>query len=257
LVAFRDECLPVLLHPDAPPSRFEERDRSTRQWREAVDRLLTALPISPTGEGEAPPERADFEPFLEPSASAFPPVVVGGRIAWRVELFMGWEWGAEQVLSLLDSRTPGLEPLEGLRRDLTEVKRRLMALPTDECHLYNLLCYSLPPIADIDPAFAALALDPETWRAIVLADRGLDEEIRGRRLRAVDGLYFHHVLNNALLHVMGSLANNHFDVVRDRLDHPDLLGRYTALMPRYLFAVLFEKVRVLHGFARSESDDLT
>jgi hypothetical protein len=54
-------------------------------------------------------------------------------------------------------------------------------------------------------------------------------------------------LNNALLHVLGVLANNHFEVIADLLDHPNLVGAYTRLMPYYLFAVLFEKVKILRA----------
>jgi len=256
LVCFREECLPVFLLPDImSPLRFEEPERSLRQWREAVDRLLDALPIDPDRAGNAPPKRANFEDFLIPMSGTHAHTVVGGQIAWRFDLHMGWEYGAEQVLSLLDSRTPGPDPLEELRRNLSEVKRRLMALPVDDCHLYNLLCYSLPPIANLDPSFARLALDEETYRSIVLTDPSLDAETREGRLRAVDGPYFHHVLNNALLHVLGALACNHFEVVRDLIDHPDIEGRYTSLMPKYLFSVLFEKVSLLCELVRSRSDE--
>ena len=61
----------------------------------------------------------------------------------------------------------------------------------------------------------------------------------------VDGLWFGHILNNALLHVLGAIANNHFMVIEDFLDHPFLVGGYSHLMPSYVFAVLFEKVAIL------------
>jgi hypothetical protein len=44
---------------------------------------------------------------------------------------------------------------------------------------------------------------------------------------------------------VGSLACNDFEVVLDLLNHPALVGGYTSLMPHYLFAVLFERVRIL------------
>jgi len=53
-----------------------------------------------------------------------------------------------------------------------------MSQPPDGSALWHLLCVGLVPIADMDPAFARLALDPETWRAIVLGDREIDEETR-------------------------------------------------------------------------------
>ena len=57
------------------------------------------------------------------------------------------------------------------------------------------------------------------------------------------------MLNNALLHVLGALANNHFMAIRDLLDHPNLIGSYTGLMPHYLFAVLFHKVKTIRNLA--------
>jgi hypothetical protein len=72
-------------------------------------------------------------------------------------------------------------------------------------------------------------------------------------LGVVDG-YLRHVLNSALLHILGAVANNHFEVIADLLDHPNLVGGYTPLMPHYLFAVLFEKVEVPRALARVKVD---
>jgi len=69
----------------------------------------------------------------------------------------------------------------------------------------------------------------------------------------IDG-YFRHVLNNALLHVMGALANIHLGEICHLLDHPDLTGAYTPLMPHYLFAVLLLKVIDLHDMVRETGD---
>ena len=66
--------------------------------------------------------------------------------------------------------------------------------------------------------------------------------------------YFEHVVNNALLHVLASLANNHFMLIRDYFDHPCIMGRYTRLMPHYLFAVLFQKVSILRQLATEPTD---
>ena len=58
-----------------------------------------------------------------------------------------------------------------------------MSLPVDSTELANALCMALPFIADADPAFAKLALDPETWRSLVLTDRDITEEQRAKRLK--------------------------------------------------------------------------
>ena len=91
---------------------------------------------------------------------------------------------------------------------------------------------TLPFIADVDPAFAKKALDLDTW---------------GKTHPCLE-----HVVNNALLHVLASLANNHFMLIRDYLDHPCLFGRYTRLMPHYMFAVLFQKVSILRQLAAEQ-----
>ena len=107
----------------------------------------------------------------------------------------------------------------------------------------------LPSLANDDPAFGTFALDPETWKAIVRTDASLSNSEKTNRLVLIEIGYFRHVLNNALLHVLGALANNHFMAIRDLLDHPHLVGSYTDLMPHYLFAVLFHKVKTIRLLA--------
>ena len=90
-----------------------------------------------------------------------------------------------------------------------------MTLPVDSIELANSLSAVLPFIADSDPAFAKLALDRERWRSLVLADRIISDKQRAKQLEMIDGLWFAHTLNNALLHVLGGLANNHFVLIGD------------------------------------------
>jgi hypothetical protein len=151
------------------------------------------------------------------------------------------------------SEGPISNPLEELWRVLPAVEHWLMLLPEDDRLLWNWLCYALPSISDIDPGFAKLAQAPGTWRTIVLSDREIDEETRLRRLGVVDG-YLHHVLNNASLHILGVVANVPFQLIADLLDHHNLVGGYTPLMPHYLFAGLFQKVTVLRALARVAID---
>jgi hypothetical protein len=263
LIAFRDRYLPAFFEPWAPdPSiippgareRLDQIAHPLRRWRDASNRLLEALPITPPGEADPPLDRAEYGEFLFQPASASSHVIREGRIVWRIELFVGWDWATEDILSRMRGGEVAIpDPVEELRRVLPEAERWLMSLPVDESLLWNLLCMALPPISDLDPGFAKLALDPETWRTIVLSDREIGEETRSRRLAAVDG-DLRRVLNNALLHVLAALANNHFEVIADLLDHPDLIGTYTGLMPHYLFAVLFEKVEALRTLAREDVD---
>ena len=134
---------------------------------------------------------------------------------------------------------------------LPGVKQRLMALSPDSCVLYNALCDTLPYIAYFDPAFAKLALDPRTWESLVEHDPRLDEARKRELCKIVNsGVYFNHVLNNALLHVFSAMAGNHFLSIADLLDHPAIHGGYTRLMPAYLFTVLLGKVAVLRNIAQ-------
>ena len=68
----------------------------------------------------------------------------------------------------------------------------------------------LPSLANDDPGFATFVLDPESWKAIVRADASLTSKETVRRLELIEIGYFRHVLDNAMLHVLGALANNHF-----------------------------------------------
>jgi hypothetical protein len=137
---------------------------------------------------------------------------------------------------------------------LPEIRRWFMGFPVDSPELANALCMVLPSIADADPAFAKLALDPETWRNVVLADRDISEEERARRLKWIEGQVFSHWLNNSLLHVLGAIANNNFMMIEDFLDHPFLVGGYSHLTPSYLLAVLFEKVVILRQLSEERQE---
>jgi hypothetical protein len=89
-----------------------------------------------------------------------------------------------------------------------------------------------------------------SWQqALVRGKAAVSEEQRRKWLES--GI-FRHIINNALLHLFGALANNHFMLIRDYLDHPCLYGGYTGLMPHYLFAVLFQKVCVLCQLATED-----
>ena len=263
LTCFRGECLPAFLGgsvrdflldgmSDFLQSHIVAVAGRLSEWRDAAARLADFLPLGPLPLDAPFPGREDFTRFLFQQATpAF--TVRSGRVVWRVGLFIDLDMAADGCLRVLGRRDAAAVPSDEFLARLPEVKAWLMGLPVDDSPLWNSLCMVLPAMADADPAFARLALDPETWRALVLADRKITEGQRGKRLRAIDGI-FGHVLNNALLHVLGTLANNHFLVIRDYLDHPHLRGSYTHLMPHYLFAVLIEKVRVLRHLSRERHD---
>ncbi len=228
-----------------------------RNWQQAAGRLLDALPLTRLGAADPEPDWSEYKEFLWHSASASTHTVLEGRIVWRIELFIYWDHGLKYMLAQDGTTSTGeaQEPDRGysfaeLRQRLPEVKQWFLALPPDGSVLFNALSYVLTPVSDHDPAFVKLALDPDTWRSIVRTDQTLDESARLQRLQAIDHGHLPHAINNALLHVLAALANNHFGVIADFLDHPCLSGAYSGLIPHYLFAVLLEKVKVLRSLAR-------
>src|SRR5262249_24462719 len=181
--------------------------------------LADYLPLGPLPSDAPTLDRQDFDRFLfQGTTPAF--VSRGGRIVWRIELCMPVELALPCPVfqGAADAGPDGWGRFLGRVED---VKRRLMALPLD-CQLANALCYVLPFVADADPAFVKLVLDVDSWRGVVLAERGLSEDERAERLHRVGSRWFEHVLNNALLHALGGLANNHFEHIRHFLDHPPL-----------------------------------
>lgn len=262
LTLFREECLPAFL--DGPVQDFLEDGMSERlqqhiiavagrlsEWRDAALRLAEYLPLGPLPADAPDIDREDFGRFMfQEARPAF--VVLGGRIVWRIELFMPLDLAFQCPIFKGDA-AEAEGGWERFASRVEDVKRWLMGLPPD-CTLANSLCVLLPFVADADPAFVKLALDTDTWRGLVRADRGITEEERAKRLKQVAGQWFAHILNNALLHALGGLANNHFPVIRDFLDHPQLRGSYTHLMPHYLFAILFEKVRGLRRLLQKQPD---
>ena len=252
LVFFRERVLPALFETPIDAVFESEYCDSVREkcnlrlseWQEATRRLAELLPLGPLTSSTI--SREDFKEFLFQEATpSF--CFRDGRIVWRIGLFV------DRSLCSLYCRNLPESALDNPDR-LPEVRQWLMSLPADSTELANMLCMALPFIADADPAFAKLVLDKETWRKVVLADRGITEEQRAKRLKTVGGPWFGHVLNNALLHTFGSIANNHFLLIEDFLDHPFLVGGYSHLTPSYVFAVLVEKVAILRQLSEERPE---
>jgi hypothetical protein len=265
LTAFRTTYLPALFGqpiaevlPDFMPEtiRFLVVEIAGRlsPWQGAVSRLAEALPFDLDGRSLVPLNREAFaECMFQQTTPGWS--IRAGVIVWKIGLGdlmeVAWHWYRKLFA--------WPEDLEAARRQfpstVAAVRPWLMRQPVDHSGLWNALCVLVPLLADEDPGFAKLALDPETWRAIVRANQSLTVEQREQQLAVIDRGYLGHVLNNALLHVLGALANNHFLEITDFLDHPHLLGGYTGLMPHYLFAVLFEKVTTLRRLAGVAPDE--
>lgn len=221
---------------------------SLSSWQRATRRLAELLPLGPLSEDSLKFERDDFGDFLfqEPTPSFH---VRDGRITWEIGLFM------TPTLCPLCCRTfPDIIGALDNPARLREIQSWLLDLPVNSPELWNGLCSVLPLIADADPIFTKLVLDPKTWQHHILAERKIDGEERAKRLRFVEGAWFGHILNNSMLHVFGSLANNHIRVIEDFFDHPYLCGSYTNLFAQYVFAVLFTKVAILRHLSQERHD---
>jgi len=263
LIAFRDEYIPVFLDcpllesmPDHVPDFVREQAVETSHrissWQGAITKVSEALPIS--GQQTTRIKTADFEDFMFTGATPGFEHLNDG-IRWRISLMirLDWEYCCGWPLCLEQQ-----ERAEDRERvffaNLPQIKDWLMGLSVTDSVLLNALCMILPFIADVDQAFAKLALDLETWRSLVTSYPQLSEEERRKSLDEIDHGHFLHAINNALLHVFAALGNNHFMSIRDYLDHPCLYGSYTGLMPHYLFALLFQKVSILQQLTSADED---
>jgi hypothetical protein len=258
LIFFREACLPAFFgtaihevfqdeYVEWVREKLLTRAGEVSNWQRETNHLAELLPLGPLPENAAKISRDEFRDFLlQPAAPGY--CVRERRIIWRIRLFMDPTFCSTYCPKFADLPAALANPPR-----LSEIRRWLMSLPVDSTELANALCALLPFVADADPGFAKLALDPETWRNLVLANRNVNAEHRMKHLQLVGGQWFGHVLNNALLHVFGALANNHFLLIADYLDHPFLRGGYTHLMPHYLFAVLFDKVTILRQLAQEGS----
>jgi hypothetical protein len=258
LITFRTEYLPALLGtplvqlmPDYVPDYLLTRTIQIAgrlsEWQNAAIRLAGALPLG-LADSQADPLRSnEYAQFMfQPATMPF--TCLNGRIVWEISLSANLEMACRFCPGVF-GESP--ENVVGVRTQppTKELKRSLLRLPVNDPVLWNALCMVLPSLANDDPAFATFVLDPETWKAIVRADASLTNDEKTKRLELIEIGYFRHVLNNALLHVLGALANNHFMAIRDLLEHPHLIGSYTGLMPHYLFAVLFNKVETIRKLA--------
>jgi hypothetical protein len=254
IVLFRERCLPAFFG-DPVHEVFDEdyaewvrekivtRAGSLSKWQGTTSQLAELLPLGPLPANSLKICRDDFKEFLFQEATpSF--CFRERRIVWKIRLFVDPSFCVPYCPTFPSSAF----------ENLPEVRQWLMSLPVDSPELANAFCMALPFIADSDSVFPKLALDPETWRNVVLTDRDITEEERLKRLKWIDGQVFCHWLNNSLVHVLGSLANNQFMLIEDLLDHPNLVGGYTHLMPHYLFAVLFEKVATLRGLSEERPE---
>lgn len=228
LAVFRDHYLATLIG-DAGPGPLAD-------WHRKLDALADRLHGHISQDADRPLGR-----------TAAPCVVRNGRIVWRVQVFVTINM-ALQCPVFRDDPDDGTDSWDCFFSRVEAVKGWIYAPPFDRILWGDTLCVLPPFIAEVDPEFVRSTLDPRTWREVVQSDQMCTEEQRVANLRMVEGP-FGRVLNNALLHTLAGLANNHFGLIRDYLGHPHLHGGYTALMPAYIYKVLAAKVDALGGLA--------
>jgi hypothetical protein len=144
---------------------------------------------------------------------------------------------------------------ERLLSEFDEFKNWFLGPSPDVIFVINAMCYLLPLCVELDLDFVRRAFDLEERLARIRSDSSAGEEEQKRKLNEWSRLVIMHGFNNALLHVIAALANNHFDQIESFLDQPARdSGFYTWLMPHYLVAVLHQKVRILNELWREENE---
>lgn len=257
LAAFQDVCLPAFLDHGGIKSVQEDRrpmgdgkvNRPLHLWRRAVDRLADTLAYPVTLLA-----REEYKDFLfSPPEPGY--TVRDGRISWQV--CVGFLCNREPYARALLGRMglgegAGGDPVESLHAQMPAVRDWLLGiLEVNHPGMGDTLCLLLPLLAEGDRDVVKELIDPETWRNLVLEEEGISPGARLEKLRIAD-VRLPRYLNNALLHVFGSLANNHFPAILDLLGHPNLWGGYTDLFPHYVFATLFGKVEILRKMERGD-----
>jgi hypothetical protein len=246
LHVFEQGYLPAL-QPASPSPALARWQRAVRQLRRAVPRAgrCQSTPHTETIRNACAAAAPGCGDFLGDSPSeCFS--WVGDRICWHI--YPAWGQGAaereEQVRYVLrwagagDERAPA--PWLELRRVLPAVQESFLVVLPILPEMLPVLPKTLPVLAELDPAFAAQALD------------------RGRLLAAVEGkgkpvlsrFYAGWLCYNLVL-VLEALANNHFAKIARFLALPEIHADsyWRGLMPKILLATLYRKVVVLRDLA--------
>lgn len=256
---FRTTYLPMLLR--------RAGSDAVGRWQRATQRLADTLPR----EAESRTAPLDAGPVLEllqagdqdggllltpPPTDSF--TVVGDRVCWFVYPHSGE--GAtdreEHVRFVLrwagagDEQAPA--PWLELRQVLPAVQEFFTALPPTSDKRMGGYASVLPILAELDPVFAAQALDRCRLVAAVEGDTALTPAERERQLSVLGSRFYAGCLCHGLALVLEALANNHFSQVMDflRLPEIDADGYWNGLMPKVLLATLYRKAVVLRELKR-------
>jgi hypothetical protein len=231
-------------HLQSDPMPWTKRLRTIGEWQSAARTLRGVLNAELTPIPRVL-ELKQFKRFIwaEPSIDY---AVDEDRIRWQITCFAVADWltAAHMYFRRVFGWPPKDESHPGFSIDAT--KRWFLVQPAQDSYLWNALTGVLPSVASHDPDFAMRMLDTDEWRRRIESNSALSPSQRHDELGAVSGsLMFRNVIHNALVHVIAALANNRFTEIGRFIDHPEFSGRYTPLVPHYLFANLLAKVHTL------------
>lgn len=259
---FRTLYLPVLLG-SANPGLAE-------RWQWTVQGLADALPQEDRSRGGPLVEDGVLQllqaGYPDASCCLAPPsyqfVPVWGRLRWHVYPYTGQGVAEreEQVRFVLrwagagDERAPA--PWTELQRVLAAVQEFFLALsPTSDKRMGGYVSV-LPILAELDPAFAAQALDRSRLVVAVESDPALTPAERERQLSVLGSRFYAGCICNGLGLILEALANNHFPQIGDFLRLPEIHadGYWSGLMPKVLLATLYRKAVILRDLARNTQE---
>jgi hypothetical protein len=250
LEEFRERLLPALakrdplsfgeFQVDNPPHHGPRHTLS--DWQEAAAHLSGLLVNHPDDTALAT-ELSRLRPFMRCGQAGGDYVIDKGVIHWRLSIFASVRWDKEVFPHVPEELQP--ESVGGVEQSRRAVRRWFERTDPGEIVFWNALCMVLPATVDDDPEFTISMLQTATYRERILSKEELTPAERQVELAKVEALYFHHVLNNAFLHIIAALANNHFMKIDHCLRVSEISGRYTDLLPHYLFAILFAKLKIL------------
>jgi hypothetical protein len=239
--------------PASPSPALAPWQRAVRLLRQAVPRA-GRRPSTPHAEtirnacAAAAPGSGEF--LGDPPSDCFSRV--GDRICWHV--YPCWGQGAaereEQVRFVLRWAGAGDEraaaPWLELRRVLPAVQQSFLAV------LPILPEMVLPVLAELDPAFAAQALDRGRLVAAVEGHPSLTPEERERQRGFLETRFYAGWLCYSLAMVLEALAGNHFAKIARFLTFPEIHADsyWSGLMPKILLATLYRKVVVLRDLTK-------
>lgn len=272
LHVFEQSYLPVLLDQSAPGARPHPSSSSPTalaRWQYAVRQLQQAVPRRGPCRSAPSPEAirnlcADIIPGCAELLNHQPPACfsqVAGRICWHIYPYTGQSVAEreEQVRFVLRWAGDGDEqtaaPWLELRQVLPAVQEFFLTLPPTSDKKLGGYIAVLPILAELNPAFAAQAVDRRRLVAAVESHPFFTPEQRLRQRRFLDNNFFARCLCNGLTLVLEALANNHFPKIARFLTLPEIHADsyWSELIPKILFATLYRKTEILRDLTRNIS----